>query len=172
MRPSVGNHAATWSTGRKIIAKIKQFEAAALGASPTFCSVTTLAPVAVCGAASLSLSGHVTFRSTLGSTSGRSSAIIPDRMRWRIRRAARQRRKRHQMPAFLEPIAQSRNPASTSPEPAVASHGGALALMAARPSGDCNHRIRAFEDYDRARVFAPRHALGRALSPPDRRTAV
>ncbi len=37
-------------------------------------------------------------------------------------------------------------PASTSPEPAVASQGAALALIAARPSERRDHRVRPLED--------------------------
>ena len=43
-------------------------------------------------------------------------------------------------------------PESTSPEPAVASHGGALELIAARPPRRCDHRVRTFENDDRARL--------------------
>ena len=44
-------------------------------------------------------------------------------------------------------------PDSTSPAPAVASHGGALAAMVARPSGDGHHRVRSLEQHDGAAAF-------------------
>ena len=50
-------------------------------------------------------------------------------------RAARRRRRPPPTPACPAPAARPISPASTSPAPAVASHGGALSLIAARPSG-------------------------------------
>ena len=42
-------------------------------------------------------------------------------------------------------------PASTSPEPAVASQGGAFSLIAARPSGGGDHGVGALQQHHRAR---------------------
>ena len=54
---------------------------------------------------------------------------------WRIPRAATPQRRPPRRPACACARSPVTKPASTSPEPAVASHGGALSLMAARPSG-------------------------------------
>ena len=82
--------------------------------------------------------------------SGRSSAINPTPKRLAhspCSHTAAQAASNAGMRCASSPVTK---PASTSPEPAVASQGGALSLMAARPSGAAIDRVGALEDDDRA----------------------
>ena len=58
--------------------------------------------------------------------------------------------RRLEAPACPAPAGPRQIPASTSPEPAVASQGGAFSVIEARPSGRGHHRVGALQQHDRA----------------------